>query len=160
MTRLKKYLYFSWLYILVLATPCLAQDPLDKLFAKTGVNRSNVKVENMEAAHTPLIDAHNHLNKNIPAETLISAMGNAGVKRMVLMPRHYKSPRDGGLSSDEQAKDYARKYPGRSVDGNDQFALGGVGHRCEGALYMAERTRAEPHKSQRNTREDQAERQC
>ncbi|MBP1738367.1 MAG: hypothetical protein H6Q48_660 [Deltaproteobacteria bacterium] len=115
MTRLKKYLYFSWLSILVLGTPCLAQDPLDKLFAKTGVNRSNVKVENMEAAHAPLIDAHNHLNKNMPAETLIGAMGNAGVKRMVLMPRHYKSPRDGGLSSDEQAKDYARKYPGSFI---------------------------------------------
>ena len=51
MTSWGKYLYFSWLYILVWGTPSLAQDPLDGLFAKTGVNRSNVKVENMEAAH-------------------------------------------------------------------------------------------------------------
>jgi hypothetical protein len=93
----------------------LAQDPLDKLFAKTGVNRSNVKVENMEAAHIPLVDAHNHLNSNMKVETLIEFMGKAGVKQMVLMPRHYKSPNDGGLSSDEQARDFARKYPGSFI---------------------------------------------
>ncbi len=93
----------------------MAQDSLDELFAKTGVNRSDVKVENTEAAHIPLIDGHNHLNRDIPAETLIEAMDRAGVKRMVLMPRHYKSPGDSGLSSDEQAKDYARKYPGRFI---------------------------------------------
>jgi len=113
MTNWGKYLCFSFLYILIWGTPSLAQDPLDRLFAKTGVNRSNVKVENMEAAHIPLVDAHNHLNNNMPAETLIEVMGKAGVKRMVHMPRHYKSPKDGGLSSDEQARDFAGKYPRR-----------------------------------------------
>jgi predicted TIM-barrel fold metal-dependent hydrolase len=115
MTSWKKYLYFSWLYILVWGTPSLAQDPLDGLFAKTGVNRSNVKVENIEAAHIPLIDAHNHLNANMGAETLIKFMEKAGVKRMVLMPRHYTSPKDGGLGSDEQALDYARRFPDRFI---------------------------------------------
>ncbi len=112
MTSWGKYLYISWIYILIWGTPSLAQDPLDSLFARTGVNRSNVKVENMEAVHIPLVDAHNHLNRNMAAETLIGAMEKAGVKRMVLMPRHYTLPKDGGLSSDEQARDFARKYPG------------------------------------------------
>jgi len=60
-------------------------------------------VENPEAATIPVIDAHNHLNANMGAETLIKAMEKAGVKRMVLMPRHYASREDGGLGSDEQA---------------------------------------------------------
>jgi hypothetical protein len=47
MTGWKKYLCFSWLCILVWGAPGLAQDPLDGIFAKTGVNRPNVKVENI-----------------------------------------------------------------------------------------------------------------
>jgi hypothetical protein len=69
----------------------------------------------MEAALIPFVDAHNHLNSNMPAETLIEFMGKAGVKRMVLMPRHYRSPKDAGFSSDEQARDLAGKYPGRFI---------------------------------------------
>ncbi|MFB3885786.1 MAG: amidohydrolase family protein [Thermodesulfobacteriota bacterium] len=111
----KKYLCFSWLCVFVWAVPGLAQDSLDAFFARTGVNRSNVKVENTEAADIPLIDAHNHLNRNIPVEALIGPMGKAGVKRMVLLPRHYKSPKDGGLASDEQARDYIRKHPGSFI---------------------------------------------
>jgi predicted TIM-barrel fold metal-dependent hydrolase len=63
----------------------------------------------------PLIDAHNHLNGNIPAESLIEAMDRAGVESMVLMPRHYRNPGAGGAATDEQALEYARRYPGRFV---------------------------------------------
>jgi predicted TIM-barrel fold metal-dependent hydrolase len=42
-------------------------------------------------------------------------MDRAGVETMVLLPRHYRSPSNGGRSSDEQALAYAKKHPGRFV---------------------------------------------
>ncbi len=93
----------------------LAFDPLEAVFNRTGVSRSSLKVENHEATTIPVIDAHNHLNANMGAETLIKAMEKAGVNRMVLMPRHYTSPEDGGLGSDEQALEYARRFPDRFI---------------------------------------------
>jgi hypothetical protein len=104
-----------WLLISFGVDSCLAFDPLEAVFNRTGVSRSSVKVENHEAATIPVIDAHNHLNANMGAETLIKAMEKAGVKRMVLMPRHYTRPEDGGLGSDEQALEYARRFPDRFI---------------------------------------------
>lgn len=97
------------------APSAASADPLAAIFERTGVKQSDILVVNTDAASIPVIDAHNHLNGNTAAETLIAAMDRAGVKRMVLMPRHYTAPRDGGLGSDEQAIDYARRYPGRFI---------------------------------------------
>jgi len=65
-------------------------------------------------AFHPIIDAHGHLNGDMTAERLIELMDRAGVRRMVLMARYYGA-RAGGLGSDEQALDYARKYPCRFI---------------------------------------------
>jgi hypothetical protein len=113
--RLNKYLFLPWLCLFALVSPALAQDSLDRLFQKTGVSRVRVTVENSQAATIPLIDAHNHLNGNTSAEALTGPMDRAGVKRMVLLPRHYRSPKDGGLGSDEQAREYARSHPGKFI---------------------------------------------
>ncbi len=102
-----------------IAQPSAASEPvtveLAAVFARTGVDISAVRIETPSAATMPLIDAHNHLNANIPAETLIQLMDRAGVESMVLMPRHYRAPSDGGLASDEQALDYSQRYPGRFI---------------------------------------------
>lgn len=66
------------------------------------------------AAFHPIIDAHGHLNGDMSAERLIELMDRGGVRRMVLMARYYGA-KAGGLGSDEQALDYARKYPGRFI---------------------------------------------
>lgn len=66
------------------------------------------------AAFHPIIDAHGHLNGDMSVEQLIELMDRGGVRRMVLMARYYGA-RAGGSGSDEQALDYARKYPGRFI---------------------------------------------
>lgn len=110
--------------ILCLSVVAFAQPPaspqafaaeLEAVFARAGVDLSAVRVETPDAAVFPLIDAHNHLNANIAAETLIGLMDRTGVEAMALMPRHYRSPSDGGGASDEQARDYAQRYPGRFI---------------------------------------------
>ena len=58
-----------------------------------------------------VIDAHNHLNGDMSAEELIGLMDRSGVRAMVLMARYYQS----GKGSDEQAADYASRYPGRFI---------------------------------------------
>jgi len=63
----------------------------------------------------PIIDAHMHLNRDMPAEQLIELMDRAGVKSMVLMARYYRSRRASGNGSDEQALQYAAHYPGRFI---------------------------------------------
>lgn len=102
-----------------IAQPSAASEPvtaeLAAVFARTGVDISAVRIETPSAATMPLIDAHNHLNANMAAETLIQLMDRAGVESMVLMPRHYRAPSDGGLASDEQALDYSQRYPGRFI---------------------------------------------
>ncbi len=37
----------------------------------------------------PITDAHGHLNRDIPAERLLSEIDHVGVKAMVLMARYY-----------------------------------------------------------------------
>lgn len=57
----------------------------------------------------PIIDAHGHLQAKMSAEDLIGLMDLAGVSRMVLQPSV-------GLgATDEQALDYARRFPGRFI---------------------------------------------
>lgn len=85
------------------------------VFAAASVSLSVVRIEAPGAATMPLVDAHNHLNANVPAELLIPLMNRAGVEAMVLMPRHYRAAHEGGGATDEQALDYARRYPGRFV---------------------------------------------
>lgn len=60
----------------------------------------------------PLFDAHTHLNHDMTAEMLIKWMDQAGVKRMVLMPRYYS---DDGKATDGQAAEYVRRYPERFI---------------------------------------------
>lgn len=102
-----------------IAQPSAASQPiapeLAVVFARTGIDISAVRVETPAAATFPLIDAHNHLNANMTAEALIDVMDRAGVEAMVLMPRHYRAPSDGGGASDAQALDYAQRYPGRFI---------------------------------------------
>lgn len=69
-----------------------------------------VSVEKLE-----IIDAHGHLNADMPAERLIELMDQAGVQRMVLMPRYYASAKASGHGSDRQALDYAKRFPGRFI---------------------------------------------
>lgn len=60
----------------------------------------------------PLFDAHTHLNHDMTAGMLIKWMDQAGVKKMVLMPRYYS---DDGKATDEQAAEYVRRYPERFI---------------------------------------------
>lgn len=66
----------------------------------------------------PLVDFHTHLQKRAEANDLIQKMDATGVARLVLMPLYYG---DGGNSvndgegSDEQARDYGRRFPDRFV---------------------------------------------
>lgn len=66
----------------------------------------------------PLVDFHTHLQKKVEADDLIDFMKDTNVARLVLMPLYYG---DGGGSvndgqgSDEQARDYARRYPDKFV---------------------------------------------
>jgi len=70
------------------------------------------------AGRLPMVDFHTHLQKRVAADGLISRMNSAAVARLVLMPLYY---RDGGGAvndgegSDEQAAEYARRYPDRFV---------------------------------------------
>jgi predicted TIM-barrel fold metal-dependent hydrolase len=60
----------------------------------------------------PLFDAHAHLNHDMTAEMLIKWMDQAGVRKMVLMPRYYS---DDGKATDWQAAEYVRRYPERFI---------------------------------------------
>lgn len=70
------------------------------------------------ADNLPVVDFHTHLQRRISAEELIASMSQSGVTRMVLMPLYYG---DGGGAvndgegTDEQALDYARRFPDRFV---------------------------------------------
>ncbi len=57
----------------------------------------------------PMIDAHGHIQKRMSADDLIRLMDLAGVSRIVLQP----TLGEGG--TDEQALDYARRFPGRFI---------------------------------------------
>lgn len=63
----------------------------------------------------PIIDAHGHLNGDMSAERLVQRMDVAGVKSMVLMARYYQGARDAGNGSDEQALEFALRFPGRFI---------------------------------------------
>ncbi|HBH02084.1 MAG TPA: hypothetical protein DDZ42_09225 [Candidatus Rokubacteria bacterium] len=66
----------------------------------------------------PVVDFHTHLQRRVSAEELVRLMDAAGVPRMILMPLYYRdSPRavNDGEGSDEQAAEYARRYPERFV---------------------------------------------
>ena len=71
-------------------------------------------------ATVPVIDFHTHLQRRVTAEYLIERMDAVGVTRMVLSPLYYGDSPDGryindGEGSDEQAVDYARRYPDRFI---------------------------------------------
>jgi len=71
-------------------------------------------------ATVPIIDFHTHLQRRVTAEYLIERMDAVGVSRMVLSPLYYGDSPDGrhindGEGSDEQALDYARRYPDRFI---------------------------------------------
>lgn len=63
----------------------------------------------------PIIDVHGHLNGDMSAERLVQLMDLAGVRSMVLMARYYQGARSGGNGSDEQALEFARRFPGRFI---------------------------------------------
>ena len=68
----------------------------------------------------PLVDFHTHLQRRVTAEYLIEQMDAVGVTRLVLSPLYYGDSRDGriindGEGSDEQAVEYARRYPDRFI---------------------------------------------
>lgn len=73
-----------------------------------------------DAAHesVPFIDFHTHLQRRVSAEELVAHMDRAEVARMVLMPLYYGDSGgavNDGEGSDEQARDYARRFPSRFV---------------------------------------------
>ncbi len=57
----------------------------------------------------PIIDARDHLHGRARAEDLIKLMDLTGVSRLVLLALTWDPER----GSDEQALDFARRYPGR-----------------------------------------------
>jgi hypothetical protein len=94
------------------AAPSAGQD-FATLFAQTGIAPSSIRIEAPAAATMPLIDAHTHLNGDMPAERLIALMDRSGVEAMVLMPRLWLVR--GARATDEQAAEYARRYPRRFI---------------------------------------------
>lgn len=74
--------------------------------------------ESLAASSLPLVDFHTHLQRRVTAEDMIRRMDEGGVRRMVLMPLYYGDSGgsvNDGEGSDEQARDYARRYPDRFV---------------------------------------------
>jgi predicted TIM-barrel fold metal-dependent hydrolase len=76
--------------------------------------------EQVSNATVPVIDFHTHLQRRVSAESLLERMDAVGVTRMVLSPLYYGDSPDGkyvndGEGSDEQALDYARRYPDRFI---------------------------------------------
>lgn len=73
---------------------------------------------NLANRDLPLVDFHTHIQKRAAAEDLIQKMDASNVARLVLMPLYYG---DGGGAindgegSDEQARDYGRRFPDRFV---------------------------------------------
>ncbi len=73
---------------------------------------------NVQNEWLPLVDFHTHLQKNVQADDLVTYMKDTNVARLVLMPLYYGDSGgsvNDGQGSDEQARDYARKYPDRFV---------------------------------------------
>jgi len=69
-------------------------------------------------AELPLIDFHTHIQKRAQADDLIAKMNATNVARLVLMPLYYGDGNGAisdGEGSDEQARDYARRFPDRFV---------------------------------------------
>jgi len=108
--------------LVALLTGCAAvvsspwpMQPLDEIQARcdAAMARGCVPIApHGRPAVLPLFDAHTHLNYDMPVETLRQAMDATGVRRMALIPRHY---RDDGWATDEQAADHAERYPDRFV---------------------------------------------
>src|SRR5574341_2593322 len=96
---------------------------------------------NAVASPLPIIDAHGHLNGDMSAERLVQLMDLAGVKSMVLMARYYQGARAGGGGSDEQALEFARRFPGRFIPfvAGQRGDLGGRNrHVWEGATEIGD----------------------
>src|SRR6266849_4013906 len=64
-----------------------------------------------QSSDLPLIDAHDHLQANTSAESIIKLMDLMEISRMVLMALSWDPER----GSDSQALEYARRYPGRFI---------------------------------------------
>jgi Tat protein secretion system quality control protein TatD with DNase activity len=83
--------------------------PLDPLISSLDADVKNI----------PVVDFHTHLQKNVTAEELVAHQNQVGVARMVLMPNWTKDRPgvsvDDAEGSDEQAIEYARRYPDRFV---------------------------------------------
>jgi hypothetical protein len=66
----------------------------------------------------PLVDFHTHIQKRALADDLIQKMDATGVARLVLMPLYYGDGNGAvsdGEGSDEQARNYGRRFPDRFV---------------------------------------------
>jgi len=63
----------------------------------------------------PIIDTHGHLNGDMSPERLVELMDIASVKSMVLMARYYQGAKSAGNARDEQAFEFARRFPGRFI---------------------------------------------
>jgi len=91
--------------------------------AQSAIRRHVPRLAAAEAAtnaSVPVIDFHTHLQRRVTAEFLIEKMDAVGVSRLVLSPLYYGDSPDGryindGEGSDEQAADYARRYPDRFI---------------------------------------------
>jgi len=89
--------------------PAPPRRPLDPL-----ISSLDAKVKDI-----PVVDFHTHLLKRVTAEELVTYQNQVGVARMVLMP-NWSKDRPGvsvhdAEGSDEQAIEYARRYPDRFV---------------------------------------------
>ncbi|MGQ0663700.1 MAG: hypothetical protein ACT4P2_08960, partial [Pseudomonadota bacterium] len=88
------------------------------LLPRRRLNRLDEPPAGTPPVSLPVVDFHTHLQKRISAEDLVGLMDEVGVARLVLMPLYY-GDRGGAINdgegSDEQALDYARRYPTRFV---------------------------------------------
>lgn len=71
--------------------------------------------EHARPERLPIIDLHTHLNGDMEAKHLLALMDRTGVRTMVLMARYYRDARSAGNGSDEQALEFARRFPGRFI---------------------------------------------
>ena len=68
-----------------------------------------------DATDLPLVDFHEHLLGRMSADDLILLMNESGINRMVLMPNGLSPSDVANPATDEQARTYGERFPGRFI---------------------------------------------
>lgn len=100
------------------STPAPLQDKPTEAPTPAAIPEPSAAASSLAGFPLSLVDFHTHLQKRISAEELIVHMDGAGVSRMFLMPLYYGDAGgavNDGEGTDEQALEYARRFPTRFV---------------------------------------------